>query len=152
VVGPNQLANYLDASTLDVIDEPWALPQAIDVVISASAETFSPDPLRRPSAFAQYLAYEPVIPFEESPLGNKSLAGLLSASGSTGAWLVVATGHPLLLFAVPAGIVLTYAATGIGEALQIGLRAKVLAMLGIYDDSESQASEAAAQSEQESKE
>jgi hypothetical protein len=45
-----------------------------------------------------------------------------------------AAGHPVMLLVVPAGIILCGAATGIAQALQIGLRTHLLRVMGIEDD------------------
>jgi hypothetical protein len=41
--------------------------------------------------------------------------------------------HPILLLLVPVGIILCGAATGIGQALRIGLRAHLLRLMGIEE-------------------
>ena len=41
--------------------------------------------------------------------------------------------HPLLLLLVPVGIILCGAATGIAQALRIGLRAHLLRIMGIEE-------------------
>lgn len=127
--------------------EPWALPFAIDVALGRDPEAFYgpwgpwivEEHLRGnrpggPSAFAQYLAYSPIIPFESSPLGGKALSELAAAGGGIGGALgAYATGDPLLLLAIPAGIVVCGAANGVAEALRIGLRAKLLDLMGVDD-------------------
>jgi hypothetical protein len=46
---------------------------------------------------------------------------------------VYATGNPLLILAVPAGIIIRGAAYGIADALRLGLRARVLGWMGVPD-------------------
>lgn len=123
--------------------EAWSLPFVIDAALGRFPDfpfEFYFDPLepmrprREPSPFAQYVTYVPVIPFESSPLGAKSLAELATASGSVGAAVgYSATGDLLVLLLVPAGIIVCGAARGIGDALRIGLRSKLLRLMGVDD-------------------
>jgi hypothetical protein len=104
---------------------------------------------RGPTSFAQELVFSPVVPFEASPLSGKSVAEVITAAGGSagGAVGFYATGDPLLLIVVPAGIILCGAATafakvihraaeGVGDALYIGARARVLRWLGVPDPDE----------------
>lgn len=87
-----------------------------------------------PSEFAQYVTYAPVIPFESSPLGPKALSDLATAGGGVGVAVgAYASGHPILLLAIPAGIVVCGAAAGIADALRIGLRSRILDLMGVED-------------------
>lgn len=130
--------------------EAWSLPFMIDAVLGRPLDDFvwpyEPFFVERylegrsgrrrggPSEFAQYLAYAPVVPFESSPLGPKALSELATAGGGVGAAVgAYATGHPLLLLVVPAGIIVCGAARGISEALRIGLRARLLDLMGVED-------------------
>lgn len=127
--------------------EPWSLPFLIDSLMGRTFEypwILEPGGDRQgqtPTPFAQYLAYSPVIPFEESPLQSKSLAEILAATGGTGAVVGFAVGHPVLLLVVPAGIILCGAATGIAQALRIGLRAHILRLMGVEDPGYNEPSE-----------
>jgi hypothetical protein len=130
---------------------PWLLPFAIDLALGRDEEEFyrwgpffleehlfGPRHRRAeragPSAFAQYLAYAPVVPFESSPLAPKALSDLAAAGGGIGGALgAYVTGDPLLLLTIPAGIVVCGAARGVGQALEIGLRARVLDFMGVED-------------------
>ena len=128
--------------------EAWNLPFLIDAATRHFVDYpyefgfyFDPDEPRArtggrgPTPFAQYLAYAPVVPFESSPLAAQSLAELIASNAEevTGALGRAATGDPLLLLAVPAGIIVCGAARGIGEALRIGLRARLLELMGVED-------------------
>jgi hypothetical protein len=74
------------------------------------------------------------VPFESSPLGAKALYDLVTASGGVGAAVgSYATGEPLLLLAVRAGIIVCGGARGVADALRIGLRAKLLKLMGVDD-------------------
>ena len=124
--------------------DPWALPFLIDTALGRFPdfpwvlEVRGPGERREgqlPSDFAQYLAYAPVIPFESSPLANRSLAEILTTSGgtATAAAGYYATGDLLVVLAVPVGIIVLGAAQGVSEGLRIGLRSKVLAFMGVED-------------------
>jgi hypothetical protein len=127
--------------------EAWNLPFILDQMMGR--QTQPPDRLGRrfgvvgperrlrrrgPSTFAQYAAYAPVIPFESSPLGAKSLADLVTAGGGVGAALgSYATGDPILLVVAAGGVIVCGAARGISDALRIGLRARILELMGVDD-------------------
>jgi hypothetical protein len=94
----------------------------------------SPPGESRSSEFARHIAYDPVVPFESSPLGPTSLWDLGTAGTDVGATIgEYVTGHPLLLLSLGAGMVVCGAARGIGEALRIGLRARILELMGVED-------------------
>jgi hypothetical protein len=125
--------------------EAWSLPFLIDAIMLGRYPEFPwvlevPFPGaaregRGPSEFAQHIAYAPLVPFESSPLRGRSLAEIIAASGTAGAAVVGyhATGDPLMILKVPAGLIIAGAALGIAEALRIGLRAKVLGLMGVPD-------------------
>lgn len=133
--------------------EPWAVPFLIDALMGRGPEypwilepPWIPRPGERrqgeaPSPFAQYLTYEPVIPFEQSPLDAVSLTTQLTPWSGASATVGFFMAHPLMIVLVPAGIIIGYAVRGagrgIGEGLQIGLRAKVLKLMGEDDQDES---------------
>ena len=54
-----------------------------------------------------------------------------------------ATGDPLLLIAVPLGIIICGAASGVADALRIGLRRKVLDLMGVPDPEQREIGEGA---------
>jgi hypothetical protein len=73
---------------------PWGLPFLIDGALGRRASfSFYFDPAtpfgekQGPSRFAEYLAFEAIVPFESSPLGAKALATLVGATGTAGAAL-----------------------------------------------------------------
>jgi hypothetical protein len=81
--------------------------------------------------FVGYAIEAPLVPVESSPLSGQSAFSLLgSGSGIAAAYT---TGHPVLILIVPGGIVLLGAAKGIAEAMQIGLRARLLELMGVED-------------------
>jgi hypothetical protein len=128
--------------------EAWSLPFVLDAILGRFTPDYPwvlefPGPGRRrrgrsPSAFAQHLAYEPVIPFESSPLQGRSLGELLAAGGaSAGAAIGFIEGHAIVVLAMPTGIIVIGAARGAAEALQIGIRTKMLAWMGVPDPAQS---------------
>jgi hypothetical protein len=127
--------------------EPWSLPFLLDAILGRFPdypwvlEVWGPGSRRRgegPSTFAQHLAYEPVVPFESSPLQGRSLAGILAAGGvSAGAAVGFVEGQVVAVLAVPAGIIVIGAASGAAEAFQIGIRTKMLAWMGVPDPAQS---------------
>lgn len=112
--------------------EPWMLPFFIDAALGRNQdfpywmEFEQPFRRRGPSEFAQYLAFEAVVPFESSPLSPKSLASLAAAGGTlttaATALGVAAEDHPILLVIVPVGIVLGGPILGAGV---VGFQATV---------------------------
>lgn len=86
-------------------------------------------------AFAEYAAYEKLIPFEESPLSPEALASVAlrgsgAAAGAMAAY--VAFGNtPLVFVAVPAGMILCGAAAGLAKALHDGLEQQVRKLMGL---------------------
>jgi hypothetical protein len=125
---------------------PWGLPFLIDGALGRRDSFhfyFDPDTpfgeKRGPSRFAEYLAFEAVIPFESSPLGAKALAALVGATSTAGAALgYAATGEPIVLVTVPAGIVIAGAAIGIGAGaatgLAEGIRHQLCRLMDVPDD------------------
>ena len=80
-------------------------------------------------------SFQQLVPIEQSPLQLASLAGL-AADVAGGAYIAQAAGvsGPMLLFAVPVGIILVGAARGIAQGLQEGLHEKILKLMGATDD------------------
>jgi hypothetical protein len=126
---------------------PWGLPFLIDGALGRRRSFhiyFDPDTpfgeKEGPSPFAEYLAFEAVVPFESSPLGSKALATLVGATASAGAGLgYAANGDPIVLITVPAGIVVAGVALGIGAGaatgLAEGIRHQLRSVMGLVDDS-----------------
>src|SRR5438309_576371 len=91
---------------------PTELASLIEAALIYPEETRSQEGFGPSSRFAQYLAFEPIVPAEASPLEGKSLSALVGGSAG-GASLAVGfmLGHPLIVVLVPAGIILCGAAT-----------------------------------------
>jgi hypothetical protein len=133
---------FEDHRHLDPV-EAWSLPFLIDATLGRfpdfpwTLEVWASGRRRRgegPSTFAQHIAYEPVIPFESSPLRGASLAQLLTAGGTAAGGAVgYVEGHIVMILVVPAGIIIAGAARGVADALHIGIRAKLLAWMGVPD-------------------
>ena len=125
---------------------PWGLPFLIDGALGRRDSFhfyFDPDtPFGEktgPSRFAEYLAFEAIVPFESSPLGAKSLATLVGATGTAGAALgYAASGDPIVLVTVPAGIIIAGAAIGVGAGAAVGLaegiRHQLCRLMGVPED------------------
>ncbi|WP_447599967.1 hypothetical protein [Nitrospira sp. Nam80] len=83
--------------------------------------------------FAEVVGFDDVIPIEQSPLKAEALVTLVTkASGAgVGAFVgFVAFGaSPMLLVTVPAGMIICGAAKGVSDALEAGLREKLLQWL-----------------------
>jgi hypothetical protein len=79
--------------------------------------------------FTRYLVESNVVPFEASPLGGVSIEQLLMKASQVGfggyIGFVVAGNSPLLLIAVPAGMVICGAASGLAHGLEEGLRTRI---------------------------
>ena len=84
---------------------------------------------------AREMTYAPMVPFEMSPFGLESLLAIVAkGSGVTigaGVGIVAAGPTPLLLITVPAGMIIGGAAFGVGQALQVGLRSRLLKLMGV---------------------
>ena len=101
------------------------LPVAIRGDFSSNIPTVSAQHYR----FAEYLTMARVVPFENSPLSAESIGNIVSASGvGLGAYagFVVAGGTPLIFVLVPAGMLLFGASAGLAQALEQGMRERVL--------------------------
>lgn len=85
-------------------------------------------------AFAEYLTFARVIPFEWSSLSADSLGNILTAQGhgDAGYMYYEETGTPVLAIAIPAGIVICGAAVKVTEALQAGLRQHLLELINSF--------------------
>jgi hypothetical protein len=97
----------------ELTDKPWEIDaDSVDV------------------AFAQKAAFERMIPLEQSPLDLESLAKLVTSATGAGlgayAGFVLFGSSPLLFVAAPFGMILFGAAKGIADALEQGLREKLL--------------------------
>jgi len=83
--------------------------------------------------FAEQAVFDSLLPFEQSPLSLESLGKLVvSASGAgIGAYagFVLAGPTPLLLITIPAGMIICGAAKGIADALEQGLRDRLVRFL-----------------------
>jgi hypothetical protein len=123
--------------------EAWSLPFFVDAALGRRLGPdisfewnlrVNPPSSRGPSAFAQHVVFDAVVPFESSPLRASSLAQLVgTGGGATAVVSAILTGDPILFIAVPAGIIVCGAAAGVAQALNLGLRAKILERMG-YED------------------
>jgi hypothetical protein len=96
--------------------------------------------LPRPFAFAEYLTFARVVPFEQPSLSADSLGNILTAQGQGEAGYVYheESGTPLLGVAIPAGIVICGSGPGMIRALESGLRQRLMELVksrsGEYQD------------------
>ena len=115
--------------------EAWNLPFMIDFALGRSDFALvmeQPGEAARPSTFAQYVSYAPVVPIEQSPLAARSLAELVGAVATTTAfswWYSEAS--PVFVLYVGGTLIVLGAAAGIAEALRVGLRARLLRLMGV---------------------
>ncbi len=88
--------------------------------------------------FAEHLAFDDLIPFEQSPISLESLGKLVVSATGAGigayAGFVMAGPTPLLLITIPAGMIICGAAKGIADALEKGLRERLLRFLKSGDE------------------
>jgi hypothetical protein len=137
-----QLSDPISASTLPLAvasvlkeaDNPPAAAQHFNLA-RAHLEAFATDHSGL-LEFAEYVSYADVVPFESSPLSPDSLGKILTAGSGAGigagvALMVAGGPTPLLFVTVPAGMIVCGAAMGVSEALQKGLRYKILKLMGV---------------------
>jgi hypothetical protein len=84
--------------------------------------------LPKPFVFAEYLTFARVVPFEWPSLAADSLGNILTAQGhgEAGYMYHEATGTPVLAVAIPAGMVICGSAPGMANALESGLRERLV--------------------------
>jgi len=87
--------------------------------------------LPKPFAFAEYLTFARVIPFEQPSLSADSLGNILTAQGrgEAGYMYHEETRIPLLAVAIPAGMVICGSAPGMIRALESGLRQRLMELV-----------------------
>ena len=159
-----RIASYLagdDAARVATV-EPWSLPFLIDAVLrrypSLGWEWERWEHLDRfvlyrnregPSAFAQRLAYDRIVPVESSPLTSRSLTELLVGGAAVTAYV---THHPALIFAGPSGVFLCTVARHLGDGVGIPMRDRLWRALGASAESLSRDAEPDAESDDEDRE
>src|SRR5262245_51923621 len=83
--------------------------------------------------FAEVIAFDEVVPVEHSPLKAEALATLVTKATGAGlgafAGFVAFGASPLLLVTVPAGMIICGAAKGVADALESGLRERLMELL-----------------------
>jgi hypothetical protein len=89
---------------------------------------YSGTDLPRHFTFAEYLTFARVVPFEWSSLSADSLGNVLTAQGHGDAGYMYheETDIPVLAVAIPAGMVICGSSPGLVEALDSGLRRRLL--------------------------
>jgi len=89
--------------------------------------------------FAEYASFAKAVPFEQSPLNFESLASIFAQAkyggvgvGFGGLAAFVSFEHsPLVIVAVPTGMILTGSAWGVAMALQAGLEQRIRQAMGV---------------------
>jgi hypothetical protein len=121
-VDASNLAHYLAVLASPELPQT-ELPEALSTAVKAPTYQPTKDDVR----FAEMISFDRLIPFEESPLELESLAKLATTASGLALFVgfVVFGPSPLLLIALPTGIVLCGAARGIGQGLEEGLRDKI---------------------------
>lgn len=110
----------------DLLEVKLAKSVSVDQIVSYLGRILAADNneeyTEQHLAFAQYASYARVIPFEQSPLGAESLAGIAANAVKAGAvtlgatiGLMAAGGTPFVLITVPAGIILCGAAVSFSK-------------------------------------
>ncbi len=126
----------------------FLLPRAVAECIAKSSPEFfdereriSPSDIQRfeieqylrHMEFAEILSMAPVVPFEQSPLSLDSVASLITKTSGVGlgayAGFVVGGASPLIFVTVPAGMIIFGAAAGVANALEKGLRDRLLKLI-----------------------
>lgn len=101
-------------------------PVSVPVIMPAAVTSLDKD-------FAEQAAFDNFIPFEMSPISLESIGKLVVSATGAGigayAGFVLAGSSPLLLVTIPAGMIICGAAKGIADALEQGLREKLLRFL-----------------------
>lgn len=101
--------------------------------IMHSREVIEPPLYAHQIEFAKILAFAPVVPFENSPLHLDSVATLITGASGVGlgayAGFVVAGSSPLIFVTVPMGMIIFGAAAGVANALEQGLRTRLLKVI-----------------------
>lgn len=91
------------------------------------------DQVEQHLGFAEILTLAPVVPFEQSPLSLDSVASLITKASGVGlgayAGFVVGGASPLIFVTVPAGMIVFGAAAGVANALEQGLRLRLLRLV-----------------------
>jgi hypothetical protein len=86
-------------------------------------------------AFAEYIAFAPIMPVESSPLGGHALATLLTTSGGAAA-LVAAGNDPLLAVKAGASVGSFLILVGASRAISDGLSYRIRRWFGLPADEE----------------
>ena len=138
VEGPLQVARRLGLAPLSD-DRPylrpvdgWSLPFLLDALTGSYPTNFPwvleipfPGAGRQgegPTEFAQQVAYAQVIPFEESPVRGRSLAGLLTTGGATAAVAAYAeSGEPVVIVVVAGAVILFTGVGVVARRLEVSL-------------------------------
>jgi hypothetical protein len=101
----------------------------------ASPETITNDVVTKYDVqFAEAVAFDRVVPIEESPLTADVLVTLVTKATGAGlgayvGFVAFGAASPFLLITVPAGMIICGAAKGVADALEKGLRDRLTALI-----------------------
>ncbi|MBA2376140.1 MAG: hypothetical protein M3494_04230 [Actinomycetota bacterium] len=89
--------------------------------------------------FAEYLTFARVIPFEWASLDMESLGHIITASGrgKSGYFHYEDVEAPMMVVAIPAGIVICGSTKSVAGALEAGLRERILKLASLAGSGES---------------
>jgi hypothetical protein len=116
---PNAIAQMVSADTSEDANA-LRTELALDRITDPTAASRDDEELR---AFAEYVAFANLVPFEESPINLVSLAGKAASTAKSpealGAFIGVLAGGatPMLLVTVPTGIIVCAAASAFAKFL-----------------------------------
>jgi len=136
-------SEYVQSTFL--LSSPSQLPNVLAALLRRPAELASSDSLGQPQiasqqswaqaeegfgsealAFADYVVFANVVPFESSPMALESLASIAAGGSIIGAGAAIGfalvAGSPLIFLAVPAGIILIGATSGVALGIQERIR------------------------------
>ncbi len=89
--------------------------------------------------FAEYLTFARVVPFEWASLEMESLGHIITASGrgKSGYFHYEGVEAPMMVVAIPAGVMICGSTRSVTEALEAGLRERILHLVNTSSDERS---------------
>lgn len=89
--------------------------------------------------FAEYLTFARVIPFEWTSLTMESLGHIITAAGrgKSGYFHYEGVEVPMMVVAIPAGVVICGSAQSVTKALEAGLRERILRLINTSSEERS---------------
>lgn len=132
-VAPTNLGPALAVLSSPSVAESEVVAQLLTTLQPTVPSPIPPMVTPADTNFGYQAAGDKFVPFEQSPIALDSLSQLLTTATGAGigayAGFVLAGPTPLLLIAIPAGMILCGAAKGVADALEKGLRERLLRFL-----------------------